>query len=201
MLQFRINFEQGRNQRTKQTKIWTNPALIAPGPEKVMAPESSKQPHIEQVRETTAPAGRELSSMNRPAEQVAIPGRVLSPEKQTFLNPISVHIGQTRSSPGEEHEAKLEHFCPFNGVVRSKIERFYVGYIDPESTDSGILQFLKDQSIHLTYVRLMKSRRDSTKSAQVNVVTSGYSEKLLDIYFWLRCRPWRSASQWYREEI
>ncbi len=110
--------------------------------------------------------------------------------------------GTTNNRGKRDNRPDVNCDFSFKGVVRNRnrTERYYVGYIDPGSSEAGIRQFLQDQDIQVTHMHLMKSRRDSTLSAQVNVVASDHSGMLLDRHFWpqgIRCRLWKSASQWY----
>lgn len=91
----------------------------------------------------------------------------------------------------------------FGGVVKNRVERYYVGHIDPNSNEAGIRAYIQDQGIHVTFLRLMQSQMDNTLSAQVNVAATDTSRCLLERGFWpkgIRCREWKPRSQWLKQE-
>ena len=109
----------------------------------------------------------------------------------------------TRKRPTHNSDTSATGWFGGAHVVRHRVERYYVGRIDPDSNEAGLHAFLQDNGLHVTYLRLMQSQRDNALSAQINIAASDTSRCVLERGFWpkgIRCREWKPRSQWFNQE-
>jgi hypothetical protein len=64
----------------------------------------------------------------------------------------------------------------FTGVTKKRTARYYVSGIDPKSTRSGIITYLEQRDVHVTFLRLFNTKHNSYRTAaKLNVSESSAS--------------------------
>ena len=113
-------------------------------------------------------------------------------KEESFRIPVRVHGLTADIQPTDEDL--------FTGVTRKRTARYYLSGINSKSTRTGIVKYLEQRGVHVTYLRLFNSSNYSRFiSAKLNI--SDDCKHLIDTEnFWpigVHCRKWMSNSEWY----
>ena len=101
----------------------------------------------------------------------------------------STQTSQTR----EQHEASSERFT---AVRRKNTNSYYLGNIDPDSTDSDIYQYITDRKVKCTYITMYYGKNGS--AAKVNIPVD-FADQVECDRFWpndITFRKWKRKSYW-----
>ena len=87
----------------------------------------------------------------------------------------------------------------FTGVTKKRTARYYVSGIDPKSTRSGIITYLEQRDVHVTFLRLFNTKHNSYRTAAKLNVSESSASIVESPNFWpngISCRKWISNREW-----
>jgi len=87
----------------------------------------------------------------------------------------------------------------FTGVTKKRTARYYISGIDPKSTRSGIITYLEQRDVHVTFLRLFNTKHNSYRIAAKLNVSESSASTVESHNFWpsgISCRKWVSNREW-----
>ncbi len=100
-------------------------------------------------------------------------------------------VCQTSNAIDVSHQTRADP-PRFKGVVRKKLANFFISGIDPDCTESDLLEHIKQNDVKCTRSTLFNNRWDDSLCAQI-VIWEEHSDFVSDPEFWppgMSCRKW-----------
>lgn len=133
-----------------------------------------------------------------PDSSAQISPSVLGQTKQNSAGKLVETFSQLSSSLTDKLTNSTEDDI-FEGVTYKRNARYYLSGIGPRSTQSGMLNFLRKNGIHVSHCVFFKPKREGARrNAKINVALCN-AQTIESSGFWpkgISCRPWLSRKQW-----